>query len=141
MDKLRILISLIRIKLKNVISTLLKSATGYIVASFALIQVSSIDSDNIAIGSSLGLSNETIMQYILIGLLIFFPIFLIFTYIFKRKSINKDILENLDTNLSSIDDYRPKIAVIPFENLNNNDDGQFLVDGIAEDLLTELSMV
>ena len=141
MDKLKILISFIRIKLKNVISTLLKSATGYIVASFALIQVSSIVSDNVAIGSSLGLSNETIMQYIFIGLLIFFPIFLIFTYIFKRKSINKDILENLDTNLSSIDDYRPKIAVIPFENLNNNDDGQFLVDGIAEDLLTELSMV
>ena len=71
MDKLRILISLIRIKLKNVISTLLKSATGYIVASFALIQVSSIVSDNIAIGSSLGLSNETIMQYILIGCLLY----------------------------------------------------------------------
>ena len=141
MDKLKILISFIRIKLKNVITTLLKSATGYIVASFALIQVSSIVSDNVAIGNSLGLSNEAMMQYIFIGLLIFFPIFLIFTYIFKRKSINKDILENLDTNLSGIDDYRPKIAVIPFENLNNNDDGQFLVDGIAEDLLTELSMV
>ena len=141
MDKLKILISFIRIKLKNVVTTLLKSATGYIVASFALIQVSSIVSDNVAIGNSLGLSNERIMQYIFIGLLIFFPIFLIFTYIFKRKSINKDILENLDANLSSIDDYRPKIAVIPFENLNNNDDGQFLVDGIAEDLLTELSMV
>ena len=79
------------------------------------------------------------MQYIFIALIIFFPIFLIFTYIFKRKSINKDILENLDTNLSGIDEC--KIAVIPFENLNNNDDGQFLVDGIAEDLLTELSMV
>ena len=58
MDKLKIFISLIRIKLKNVISTLLKSATGYIVASFALIQVSSIVSDNVSLGKSLGLSNE-----------------------------------------------------------------------------------
>ena len=64
MDKLKILISFIRIKLKNVITTLLKSATGYIVASFALIQVSSIVSDNVAIGNSLGLSNEAMMQYL-----------------------------------------------------------------------------
>ena len=70
MDKLKILISFIRIKLKNVITTLLKSATGYIVASFALIQVSSIVSDNVAIGNSLGLSNEAMMQYIFIGLLL-----------------------------------------------------------------------
>ena len=55
MDKLKIIISLIRIKLKNVINTLLKSATGYIVASIALIQVSSIVSDNVSLGKSLGL--------------------------------------------------------------------------------------
>ena len=40
-----------------------------------------------------------------------------------------------------MDDYRPKIAVIPFENLNNDEETQFLVDGIAEDLIMELSMV
>ena len=30
---------------------------------------------------------------------------------------------------------------MPFENLNNDNDGAFLVDGIVEDLITELSMV
>ena len=50
-------------------------------------------------------------------------------------------MSTLDSNLNKIDDYRPKIAVIPFENLNKDEDQQFLVDGIAEDLLMELSMV
>ena len=50
-------------------------------------------------------------------------------------------MKNFDENNSTIDDYRPKIGLIPFENLNNDNDGEFLVDGIVEDLITELSMI
>ena len=37
--------------------------------------------------------------------------------------------------------YKQKIAVLPFNNLNKDDDGAFLVDGIVEDLITEFSMI
>ena len=141
MDKLKIALSFIKIRLKNIGSALVKGSTAYIIASFGLIQVSSIVADNIDVVQSIGISKELFMQYLFISLLFLFPVFLIFTIINKRKSINKDILKSLDKNLEQIDDQRPKIAVIPFENLNKDDDGQFLVDGIAEDLLTELSMV
>ncbi len=141
MDKLKIALSFIKIRLKNIGSALVKGSTAYIIASFGLIQVSSIVADNIDMVQSIGISKELFMQYLFISLLFLFPVFLIFTIINKRKSINKDILKSLDKNLEQIDDQRPKIAVIPFENLNKDDDGQFLVDGIAEDLLTELSMV
>ena len=141
MDKLKIALSFIKIRLKNIGSALAKGSTAYIIASFGLIQVSSIVADNIDVVQSIGISKESFMQYLFMSLLFLFPVFLIFTIINKRKSINKDILKTLDKNLEQIDDQRPKIAVIPFENLNKDDDGQFLVDGIAEDLLTELSMV
>ena len=141
MDKLKIALSFIKIRLKNIGSALAKGSTAYIIASFGLIQVSSIVADNIDVVQSIGISKELFMQYLFISLLFLFPVFLIFTIINKRKSINKDILKSLDKNLEQIDNQRPKIAVIPFENLNKDDDGQFLVDGIAEDLLTELSMV
>ncbi len=38
-------------------------------------------------------------------------------------------------------DYKPKIAVLPFSNMNNDEDSGFLVDGIVEDLITEFSRV
>ena len=36
---------------------------------------------------------------------------------------------------------KPMIAIVPFKNLNANEDSAFLIDGIFEDILTELSMV
>ena len=38
-------------------------------------------------------------------------------------------------------DYKPKIAVLPFSNASNDEDGGFLVDGIVEDVITEFSRV
>ena len=89
----------------------------------------------------LGISTESFMQILFICVLILFPVVLIISYLTKRKSIDKETLKNFDENNSTIDDYRPKIGLIPFENLNNDNDGEFLVDGIVEDLITELSMV
>lgn len=141
MNKLKLVFNFLKIKLKNIGSVLLKGSTAYMIGAFGLIQVASIVADNINIAESLGVTKEIFMQYLFLGVIFLFPIFLIVTFIIKNNSIKNEILSSLDNNLSKIDDYRPKIAVIPFENLNKDSDGQFLVDGIAEDLLTELSMV
>jgi len=37
--------------------------------------------------------------------------------------------------------YKPKLAVMPFSNMNQDEDGGFLVDGIVEDLITEFSRI
>ena len=37
--------------------------------------------------------------------------------------------------------YRPKLAVMPFSNMNKDEEGGYLVDGIVEDLITEFSMI
>ena len=37
--------------------------------------------------------------------------------------------------------YKPKLAVMPFSNINNDDEGSYLIDGIVEDLITEFSMI
>ena len=141
MKKLKIAFHFIRIKLKNIGSILVKTSAGYAVASFGLIQVASIVTDNLSTQSMLGISTESFMQILFICVLILFPVVLIISYLTKRKSIDKETLKNFDQNNSTIDDYRPKIGLIPFENLNNDNDGEFLVDGIVEDLITELSMV
>ena len=36
---------------------------------------------------------------------------------------------------------KPVLSVLPFKNLNKNEDSSFLIDGIFEDITTELSMV
>jgi adenylate cyclase len=43
----------------------------------------------------------------------------------------------LDANRS----YKPKLAVLPFDNMNNDEDGGYLVDGVVEDLITEFSRI
>ncbi len=141
MQKLKIAIHFLKLKLHNIGSVLVKTSAGYAVASFGLIQVANIVTDNLSTETILGITSEAFMQILFIGVLVLFPIVLIISYLTKRKSINTETLKNFDETNSKIDDYRPKIGLIPFENLNNDSDGDFLVDGIVEDLITELSMV
>ena len=42
---------------------------------------------------------------------------------------------------SELKNQKPMVAILPFKNLNANEDSAFLIDGIFEDILTELSMV
>ena len=86
MDKLKIVFSLVKIRLKNIGSVLIKSSTAYVIASFGLIQVSSIVADNVDIVSTVGISKESFMQFLFVGLGILFPIFLIFTIINKFRN-------------------------------------------------------
>ena len=37
--------------------------------------------------------------------------------------------------------HKPTLSVLPFKNMNANEDSSFLIDGVYEDILTELSMV
>ena len=141
MKKLKIALHFIKIKLKNIGSILIKTSAAYAVASIGLIQVASIVTDNLSTQTMLGISTESSMQILFIGVLVLFPIVLIISYLIKNRSIYKETLMNFDKNNSTIDVYRPKIGLIPFENLNNDNDGEFLVDGIVEDLITELSMI
>ena len=48
MDKLKIAGSFLKIKFHNIFSVIVKAATGYIVGSFATIQLSSIVVDNVS---------------------------------------------------------------------------------------------
>mgnify|MGYP001193313376 FL=1 len=141
MKKLKIALHFIKIKLHNVGNILIKTSAGYAVASFGLIQVASIVTDNLSTETIFGVSSESFMQILFISVLVLFPVALIISYLTKKKAIDDQTLKNLDEAYTKNDDYRPKIGLIPFENLNNDSNGEFLVDGIVEDLITELSMV
>ena len=141
MKKLKIAIHFIKIKLHKIGNILIKTAAAYAVVSFGIIQVASIATENLSTESILGISSESFMQLLFIIILAIFPIALTVSYFVKRNSLNRDTLIDFDETNKKIDDYRPKIGLVPFENLNKDSDGDFLVDGIVEDLITELSMV
>ena len=125
--------------IKRIISKLWKAATAYIVASIALIQLASVVLSNISSEETLGYSSESTMQFIFILTLALFPIALITSYFLQSKT---SLDNQLDSSKKIFDPtYRQKLAVIPFENLNDDKEGAFLVDGVVEDLITEFSMI
>ena len=67
-----------------------------------------------------------------------FEVFSILTE--KTAKLNTESAEN---TLSVTDSRakKPVVSLIPFKNLNANEDSAFLIDGIFEDILTEFSMV
>ena len=118
-----------------------KVVTAYLVGSFALIQFANIAFPYFEVQSYVGFSSDQIMKALFIGLPLGLPIVLITAHFLSKKgSLLNNELENTDT-LQNIGSYKQKIAVIPFANLNKDEDGAFLVDGIVEDLITEFSMI
>jgi TolB-like protein len=97
--------------------------------------------DNISTEEVLGITSESFMQLLFIVIISGFPLSLILAFIFKRKSISNETLKDYESLKKIITNKKPKVGLIPFENLNDDSDGAFLVDGIVEDLITELSMV
>ena len=126
--------------IKGIFAKLWKTATAYVVGSIALIQLASVVLSNISSESSLGYSTEATMQFIFIATLALFPIALITAYFFQSDNDHNDFLNSPSANKFD-PAYRQKLAVIPFENLNEDKDGAFLVDGVVEDLITEFSMI
>jgi len=141
MSKAKMASSFLKIKFHNIGSVLIKTAGTYAVSGFALIQLSSIVVDNISTEQVLGITSESFMQLLFIVIISGFPLSLILAFIFKRNSISKETLKDYESLKKIITNKKPKVGLIPFENLNDDSDGAFLVDGIVEDLITELSMV
>lgn len=141
MSKAKIASSFIKIKFHNIGSILIKTAGTYAVTAFALIQLSSIVVTNISTVDILGITSERFMQLLFIIVLIGFPLSLIIAFSFKKKNLNQEVLKDYEDLKNVVSNKKPKIGVIPFENLNDDKDGAFLVDGIVEDLITELSMI
>ena len=77
MKKLKIALHFIKIRLKNIGSILIKTSAGYAVATFGLIQVASVVTDNLSTELIFGISSESFMQILFIVVLVLFPIVLI----------------------------------------------------------------
>ena len=59
--------------------------------------------------------------------------------------VSEDLEEKVETNNVTVNLKAnaevPKIALVPFSNLNKDEESGYLVDGIVEDLITEFSMI
>ena len=125
--------------LKGFIQKTSKTAAAYLVAGIALIQLAPVFFNTFPPQDLFGISEDSLMQVIFILVAIGFPITIILAYLFITPK--EDTKENINKQITASGDYKQKIAVIPFANLNKDDDGAFLVDGIVEDLITEFSMI
>ncbi len=124
--------------MNKLVKRLWKWTTAYVVGAVAFIQLASILLENLSSERVFGASSETVMQVIFIAILVALPIVMAAAYFFREQSANAP-LESADITASG--DYKQRLAVIPFANLNQDQDGGFLVDGIVEDVITEFSMV
>ena len=124
---------------KEMFSKIGKSAAAYLVGGVAFIQLAPVFFDTFPPEPLTGLSTEVLMQYLFVLVALGFPIVLSFAYL-SARNIEDDSKSN-GKKVTASGDYKQKIAVIPFANLNKDDDGAFLVDGIVEDLITEFSMI
>jgi len=60
----------------------------------------------------------------------------------SEKLVEEKIIELSEVTLSpKVKAEVPKIALVPFSNLNNDEESGYLVDGMVEDLITEFSMI
>ena len=125
MSKAKMASSFLKIKFHNIGSVLIKTAGTYAVSGFALIQLSSIVVDNISTEEVLGITSESFMQLLFIVIISGFPLSLILAFIFKRNSISKETLKDYESLKKIITNKKPKIGLIPFENLNDDSDGAF----------------
>ena len=57
----------------------------------------------------------------------------------SSASPSTPVSSNSTANLSKPPNEKPRLIVLPFSNLNNVEDNDFLVDGIVEDIITEFS--
>jgi adenylate cyclase len=57
----------------------------------------------------------------------------------KTAKLTTQVEQNSNTTKSKA--KKPTVSMIPFKNLNADEDSAFLIDGIFEDILTEFSMV
>ena len=116
-----------------------KTAAAYLVGGIAIIQLAPVFFNTFPPEDLLGINEDALMQYLFIFVAIGFPLVRSLTYLLSSKEDSSS--NNKNKQITASGDYKQKIAVIPFTNLNKDEDGAFLVDGIVEDLITEFSMI
>ena len=125
--------------LREILQKISKTAAAYLVGGIAIIQLAPVFFNTFPPEKFLGQTEETIMQSLFVLVALGFPIALCIAYFYGTSKNSNEKVD--DKQLTASGDYKQKIAVIPFANLNKDDDGAFLVDGIVEDLITEFSMI
>lgn len=118
MAKLSILVSFLKISLHNSFSLISKTATGYAIGAFGTVQLANVVFDNISTVDLIGLSQETSMQILFAFLLAFFPVVIFYSLLVKKQGAQKDAQELINKLNTKLEDQRPRICVLPFENLN-----------------------
>ena len=64
--------------------------------------------------------------------------------VFTITTHNTDTIvdvENFEEGEEADRTQKPTLSILPFKNMNSNENSSFLIDGVFEDILTELSMV
>ena len=125
--------------IKDMFQKIGKTTAAYLVGGIALIQLAPVFFNTFPPESLFGVNEESLMQALFLIVAIGFPIALLVTYFLSEENTATNTVS--DQKVTASGDYKLKIAVIPFANLNKDHDGAFLVDGIVEDLITEFSMI
>ena len=125
--------------LREFIQKISKTAAAYLVGGIALIQLAPVFFNAFPAESIFGVSEAIVMQFLFVIVGLGFPATLSIAYFYGGSKGEDD--QYITKHVTASGDYKLKIAVIPFTNLNKDDDGAFLVDGIVEDLITEFSMI
>ena len=125
--------------LREIVQKISKTAAAYLVGGIALIQLAPVFFNTFPVESIFGVSEAIVMQFLFMIVGLGFPATLSLAYFYGGSKEEND--QYITKHVTASGDYKLKIAVIPFANLNKDDDGAFLVDGIVEDLITEFSMI
>ena len=117
------------------------------IVSFGVVQLADVVVNNLSSENLGEMDPASIMQAVFLLVGIGFPAaLLIALWIERSKSkVNEQsepIGQDNSAGLALVPgDYKQKLAIIPFENLNEDEGDGLLVDGIVEDLITEFSMI
>ena len=126
--------------LKEIVQKISKAGAAYLVGGIAIIQLAPVFFNTFPPEELYGLSQDYLMEILFVIVALGFPVALALSYVLSNSS-GEDERPVKGKQITASGDYKQKIAVIPFTNLNKDDDGAFLVDGIVEDLITEFSMI
>ena len=133
--------------MKNIFPVLWKTTTAYALISFGAVQLADVVVNNLSAENLGELNPATIMQGIFLLVGIGFPVALLTAVWLDRRRTNAkpESTSECQGDITSPQfvpgNYKQKLAIIPFENLNEDEGDGLLVDGIVEDLITEFSMI
>ena len=126
--------------IKNKLQKIGKTVAAYLVGGIAFIQLAPVFFNTFPPENLFGVGEERLMQSLFVIVALGFPIAILVAYFSSNEEGEVDH-KSSGKQVTASGDYKLKIAVIPFTNLNKDHDGAFLVDGIVEDLITEFSMI